>query len=404
MRVVHISTNGNGGAAKAAIRLHLALKLIGVSSTMVFLHNLPESLQDAYLIPDRIPFHLRVLRRLGLYKFYQDRIDEVKKKIENSFEYISLPYSDYNLEAFSFIRNADIINLHWPPGFIDNKRFFKTFANKKIVWTVHDMNPFSGIFHYSDDLYKNSANIQILETDSFIRKKKLSALEQVKDFKFVCPSLWMISQIEFAKEFSSFRKIHIPYCLDAGIFCIGNKQAQRSILSLPQDKTIFLFVSEDVHNHRKGFDILVEAITKINRSDIVLCAVGKPLSAQVQTGGIPIYYLGSISEEAKMAQIYSACDCFVLPSRQDNLPNVMLEALACGLPVISFKSGGMADVIVNGENGLIADHSSTEELLKMIDTFMLIKGDFDSQLISAKAQLLFDMRKIATRYVAEAYC
>jgi glycosyltransferase involved in cell wall biosynthesis len=70
-----------------------------------------------------------------------------------------------------------------------------------------------------------------------------------------------------------------------------------------------------------------------------------------------------------MALAYAAADAFVIPSREDNLPNVMIEALACGTPVIGFPIGGVQETIRHEVNGLLADEVSSEALSNAIMDF-----------------------------------
>ena len=64
-------------------------------------------------------------------------------------------------------------------------------------------------------------------------------------------------------------------------------------------------------------------------------------------------FFGKINDEEKLALLYSAADLFILPSKEDNLPNVMLESIACGTPVIGFDIGGLSDVIKNYKTGYL---------------------------------------------------
>ncbi|RZK13672.1 MAG: glycosyltransferase [Pedobacter sp.] len=75
-----------------------------------------------------------------------------------------------------------------------------------------------------------------------------------------------------------------------------------------------------------------------------------------------IVYLGSIHSEEEISKVYSAADIYLLPSREDNFPNVMLESLASGTPVVGFNIGGLKDLIVNGRNGFLSDELTTKGL------------------------------------------
>jgi glycosyltransferase involved in cell wall biosynthesis len=106
----------------------------------------------------------------------------------------------------------------------------------------------------------------------------------------------------------------------------------------PVDKKILLFVSEEIENPRKGFDLLLEAMQTTVIPDLLTCVIG--ISGRSSTTYPGIEFLGKITEERLMAVAYSAADALIIPSREDNLPNTMLESQACGTPVIHLKQGG----------------------------------------------------------------
>ena len=81
---------------------------------------------------------------------------------------------------------------------------------------------------------------------------------------------------------------------------------------------------------------------------------------------IPIYSLGPIDDEFQIALAYSAADVFVLPSLQDNLPNTVVEAMACGVPVVGFDVGGMPDMVEHKKTGFLAKSKDVGSLLEGI--------------------------------------
>jgi glycosyltransferase involved in cell wall biosynthesis len=78
------------------------------------------------------------------------------------------------------------------------------------------------------------------------------------------------------------------------------------------------------------------------------------------------HLLGTLRDEVTLCLAYSAADVFVAPSRQDNLPNTIMEALACGTPVVSFAVGGIPDMVEHQRNGYLADASDTDDLIRGI--------------------------------------
>ncbi len=101
-----------------------------------------------------------------------------------------------------------------------------------------------------------------------------------------------------------------------------------------------------------------------------------------------------------MAAAYSAADAVVIPSREDNLPNIMLESLMCGTPVIAFPVGGMPDVIINGFNGLLTKEATSGSLSKSIDDFFRNNNRFSPSEISEKAMEIFSPEVQSMAYLS----
>jgi glycosyltransferase involved in cell wall biosynthesis len=206
--------------------------------------------------------------------------------------------------------------------------------------------------------------------------------------------------LQCAKESFVFKGIEgkkIYNCIDFSIFTPYNKQFCRTVFSLPMNKKILLFVSDSLDNTRKGFDILVDAVKQSKSNDIHLCAIGK--KPHIENFDSSITYLGKIKDERFLALAYSAADAFVLPSREDNLPNVMLEALACGIPVLSLPIGGMLDVIKTGFNGILAEECTSSSFSKTLNEFISDRYHFDAHEIREDARNKFSPQKQATEYV-----
>jgi glycosyltransferase involved in cell wall biosynthesis len=75
-----------------------------------------------------------------------------------------------------------------------------------------------------------------------------------------------------------------------------------------------------------------------------------------ETLSLPVYAVNYLSNETEIAQLYSAADLFVTPSLQDNLPNTIVEAMACGTPCVGFNVGGIPEMISHKQDGYIADY------------------------------------------------
>ena len=317
-----------------------------------------------------------------------------EKKIK--FEWASLPSSPYRLEDVDLVKEADIINLHWVSGLLDYSSFFKN-IKKPVVWTIHDMNPFSGIFHYSNDESLLSDK-HFLKINYEAKRLKEKSLTRFDDLHIVSPSSWLLEESERSGAFGKFNHYCIPNSLDVDFFRPYDKEFARSVLAIPKDKTVILFISQTVENYRKGFDILDVVIKNLPLNKNIYCvAVG---NTQLCMNNNSLIYLGTIDNKQLLPLIYSAADLFVLPSRQDNLPNTMLESLACGTPVIAFNVGGMRDFIKDNINGLLINEISATALLQGIVKFISNKTSFSNEKIREMAVKEFASHIQVQQYVS----
>ena len=381
MKVLHVSTFDKGGAATAAVRLHRGLLTQGVDSAMLFLEQFkPE-------IPNSIPFGEiskkdRLLRKIGLKNniFY---LNQKKLTGRSSTEDFSFPRTEFDITRHPRCRRADVIHFHWVSRFLDYESFFRK-NQKPLVWTLHDMNPFTGGCHYAGEcpgfldrcercpVLKGAADEQAAEENLLIKAEALDTHRA--SVTIVSPSQWLMQASQQSTLFNQFSHRCIPYGLDTRVFMPRDKRAARDAFGLPHDKTVLLFVSDALGAHRKGFDLLAGALEHLpGRSNLVLCAVGEKMPDQ----SLPnVIYTGTIRDEISMSRAYSAADLFVIPSREDNFPNTVLEAMACGTPVLSFRRGGMLDVIQPGINGILAEELSEKALAEALKQFLSRDNEF----------------------------
>lgn len=299
---------------------------------------------------------------------------------------LSFPQAVYDISSADLVKEADIIHLHWACNFFDYASFFKK-CRKPIVWTLHDQYPFMGIVHYDFDLSRKHDDAMFLRIENRMRKKKERIYARNNNMSIVCLSSWMR---ESSAQYPAFcnRPHHIiRNCIDIDVYNVQNRPSSGG-------KKRLLFLASSFYNRIKGFDLLVAAMKDFPVEVELVCVGGRgdmELSGAIQ--------LGRISEEAKLAEVYRSVDAFILPSRQDNLPNTMLESLCCGTPVISFALGGMLDIIQHGKNGLFADDVSPEALRAAILQFLANGVEWSPERISQEARAMFNPARIAGDYI-----
>jgi glycosyltransferase involved in cell wall biosynthesis len=178
----------------------------------------------------------------------------------------------------------------------------------------------------------------------------------------VSPSKWLARESERSELFGSYRHEVIPYGLSTTTFAPLDREQQRKKLGLSKEEFVFGCVSQVLQDPRKNYQTMIEALESISglhRRQIVLLSVGEG-AWKSQT--IKCINLGTLSDEARMAEVYSAMDCFVCPSLEDNLPNTILEAMACGCPTAAFDAGGIADLVRSNVTGWLVTEKSKEGL------------------------------------------
>ena len=403
MKILQVSMSDSGGAGIAAVRLHLALLERGVDSKLLTLQKHNEGIKEHYVF-DKIdtsafpPFTLamkfvdRVLKRFKLKSdYYRSRRKRYTGGGVQNSEMINFSFSEYRLENHPLVREADIIHLHWVcGGFLDFQRFFKG-VTKHVVWTLHDMNPFTGGCHYAYECLgylKDCHACPQLEKsgDPSVAEDMLSQKVNVlggqeRSLSIVTPSKWLMDCSKKSKLFSKYEHRHIYNIVNEKSFCLTDKASSREKLSLPTDKKIILCIGS-LEYPRKGNDILVESLPLLNREDVILCCVGSV--SETHKDNPSIVQLGYVKDSNKMRDIYNAADIFVLPTRADNFPNTIVESLLTGTPVASFYVGGVPEQI-NESNGILIEKRDPQSVATSLDQFFDNKGAYKRGVISEQA-------------------
>ncbi len=245
-----------------------------------------------------------------------------------------------------------------------------------VVWTLHDMWTFCGTEHYSDDGpaarfrtgYVGGGNAvkRGLDLDRWTwkRKRRHWATDRMT---VVTPSRWLADCARASALFRDSAIEVIPNGVDTSRFKPIDRSVAREILNLPADRKLVLFgAMRATSDRRKGFSFLDAALRRLAAgplgADTELVVFGATAPAVPDDFGLPAHYTGRVSDDISLALLYAAADVFVAPSRQDNLPNTVVEALACGTPCVAFRIGGMPEMITHRENGYLADPFDTEDL------------------------------------------
>ncbi len=377
MRIAHLnSSNIHGGSGRAAYRIHKSLKEVGLDSRMFVLREFSPDL-DVKVVSDK-----------WVGKFLKKVRPRYEKQILNKYrsrekKIFSIASKGINVTKEKIIRDSDIINLHWiNRGFLSLKSIEQIGKlNKPIVWTLHDMWAFTGGCHYSGGCsrYKDRCGeCPILNSNKFrdlswkILSRKMKVFKEL-NLTILTPSNWLADCVKSSFLFKDCTIKVIPNPIDINVFKPIGKEKAREILNLSNNKYLVLFgVSSKANIKRKGVNYLIEALLIISHKfpelseKIELLVFGIPRAEKIENIPFKTHFLGALHDDFTIDLCYNAADIFVLPSIEDNLPNTLIESLACGTPVVGFNTGGIPDALTHKDNGYIAEYNKAEDLARGI--------------------------------------
>lgn len=395
MKILHVNYfDSSTGSGIAANRMHCALCNAGIDSYMLVVDKkttAPKIIQ----VKKRTRFTVNIYQRLAAKIMQFNRT-------KNPFPHSLNLFSNGIINEIKKIA-PDIIHLHWFGGEMLSIRQLARLPYP-LVMTPHDSWIFCGSEHHPDILQQSvrwrdgylrtnrPAGDRGIDIDRYIWQKKMKYWKNL-NIHFLPLNNWMRDMIERSALFSGSSCTVVPNCIDLDLFSPGNKAEARKKWNIPKDTKVILFGAQDVDQPLKGMKYLVESLNKIkNKSNIVLLVYGKCKITSQIIAGLPVIHCGIIKKEYEMAELYRAADVFVCPSIIDNFPNTILEATACGVPSVAFRTGGIPEMIRHKETGYLCEPYNTDEMANGIEYslthFQAIMGnvrDFAVKHFSQKA-------------------
>ncbi|MBI3529709.1 MAG: glycosyltransferase [Betaproteobacteria bacterium] len=265
--------------------------------------------------------------------------------------------------------DVDVVNLQWVGQETLSIRDIGR-IEKPVVWTSQDLWPISGARHYEygyDDnhtsghrskAHANTSGERVsVAVDKWVKRRKQHAWN--RGMSIVCPSRWMADQVKLSEVARSWHISVIPNVVDTGLFKPLRKQFCREVFNINTTKKLVTCGAYNLlRDLRKGGDLFISLLDKLAShaiaSDIEICIFG-----QAEHPGNPklpfrTHWIPRIYDQQTLALIYNLSDIVVVPSREDNLPQVGTEAQACGIPVAGFNCTGMPDVVDHRKTGYLA--------------------------------------------------
>lgn len=282
----------------------------------------------------------------------------------------------------------DVIHLHNIHGFYMQIELLFDYIKEhdiKVIWTLHDCWPLTGHCAHFDYLHCNrwkdgchncpqhitSYPYSIVDNSKQNWRRKKKAYTGVKNLTIVTPSKWLedIVKSSYLKDYPV--KV-IPNGIDLSVFNYSGNFNKVLTDKRLEGKKIVLGVA-NVWTKRKGYSYFFEIAQKLS-DEYVVCLVGvnkfqkkecekynvvKNCNCKI----VPIVHTDSIYE---LARLYVAACVFINPTLEDNFPTTNLEAMACGTPVITFRTGGSPEAIIDGETGYVVEQGNIDALCEYI--------------------------------------
>jgi glycosyltransferase involved in cell wall biosynthesis len=418
MKIAILSTSDSvGGAAIAAFRLCEALQAAGHAPTM-----LVKDQKTTAEFVDNSAYRSRLQKAVGFAHFVAERLSFLPHERDKSVRFMfSLANFGKDLSHLAAIQQADAINIHWiNQGFL-SLRSIELLAKlgKPVFLTLHDMWAFTGGCHYADTcegFMKQCGSCPLVARPKandishkvWLRKQALFAKI---DFQVITPSRWLKEIAEKSTLFAG-KTIHVlPNSIDTQVFApiaAAERQALRQKYNIKGDKNLIFFFAMNLAHERKGFPQLLEALQYCIKENPAwaernaLLIAGKADPKTLESLPCEVHYLGFLSGVAQVSAAYHLADLFVTPSLEDNLPNTIMESLACGTPVVAFATGGIPEMVEHLQNGYIAHYRDAADLAKGLNYVLADSERLENMRIAARAKAVtaYDYSQIAPQVVA----
>ncbi len=334
------------------------------------------SLRPSLLVRDKGGAEAEILRR-SLGQVLRDRLDKRKEKAlwadyPGRRRDVLLSSNQFGKRfAAGQLERADLIHLHWVAGRTICGDALARVA-RPMAFTLHDCWPFTAVCHYPFDCAAYREGCPGIcpqaggDVSRFFHAKK-RWMDRIESLTVVTPSLWLKERAETSPMFSDRRVEHIFNPLDTEVFSPGHRQEARSRWNIPDEATVLCFGSVDVNSPYKGGELIAPVLKRLHekgicRLHLLIFGGGAPDARYPY----PSTHVGYLAGMADVASVYRASDLLLNPSKQDVFSYVAAESQACGIPCAAFATGGIPEVVLHGETGLISPQFDLDDMAENI--------------------------------------
>ncbi len=391
MKILLCNTlESKGGAARSSRRIYDAIKRRNIDIEFLVAYGDSKS-NDV------------VVRKDLFFRLFYKLIPYIESVVKRIFTRSKEPFST-SLIPFGFTRiikskSPNILHLNYINNGMLSIRDIGC-LKIPIIWTLHDSWAFTGGCHlpcnYNCDNFKTECQYcKVVQSNkksglsSFILKEK-KRLWKDRNITIVCPSKWLASCAKSSAIFSDKRVEVIPNPIDTSIFKPRDRKEACKRFNLEENKKYILFGAvNSLHDKNKGFEFLNKALEKEKFENTELIILGADTNDNIEIK-YPYRNIGYITDEQELSYLYSAVDTCIVPSLSENLPNVILESLACGTPVIASNVGGIPEIITENRYGMLTEPKD-----------FIALGDSISKIL--KNGSTNDIRRLRHKYIVENY-
>ena len=391
LSIIHINTTDiTGGAAKVACSLSEMQQRAGHNSKMIVSEQ-PGTIRDSITFPPDAHPSLQALCQNEGQLYYE---------FQGSHKLVNEP----------LVQSADILHLHNLHGHYFNPFSVSSLSHlKPTIWTLHDMQSLTGHCAHSFECNKwmdscgECPDIKIypeIMKDSsaqLLRDKKL--IYDHSYLRVVVPSQWLKGKVE-----RSVLRGHpvelIPNGIDTDIFKPFDREEARRKFGIPSGVLAIGAVSHggSLNNPWKGGEYTRAALEALRKKlpECVFVNIG----SSYETDDPKIINIPHILDETQLAMAYSALDIFLYTPKADNCPLVILEALSCGIPIATFDTGGIPELVRDGLDGCVTKFGDIHAMVHALERLASddeLKARYSS---SSRERALseFDHNIVADRY------
>jgi glycosyltransferase involved in cell wall biosynthesis len=312
----------------------------------------------------------------------------ITKRVANPYRYYTkaLGYENYHFPASrkavdKLIETMNVVHFHNIHGNYFDLRYLPTISNKKpTLITLHDEYLYTGHCAYTLGCERwkigcgDCPHLDVypaVERDATQRNWQVKQrILQQSEIVLVSPSQWLASRVK--QSFLKDKNVRvIPNGIDQNVYKPGDKREARQELDLPKDAFILLYAASRGRKSKfKDYDMLDRVVEKVGnietQQQIVFLALGGEQYRRKEMGQNIFIETPYIKDQSEVVKYYQACDIYIHTSKADNFPLVILEAMACGKPIVATNAGGIPEQVQGGVNGFVVPIGDDGQMVKRI--------------------------------------